>query len=142
MSLVITIHVIACIFLVSIVLVQRGRGGGFVENLSNLDSVFGTKTSTFLTKATTISAVAFFITCLLLALLSVQRSKSLVSGYRASPVPAASVNKPAAALPAAAEEQAPLAVDKPAAENAAQPVNNPPVEKARTAPLPRQGEVK
>jgi len=47
MTIVITIHIIACIFLITIVLVQRGRGGGFVDNLSGLESMFGTRTSVF-----------------------------------------------------------------------------------------------
>ncbi|HOW42637.1 MAG TPA: preprotein translocase subunit SecG [Candidatus Omnitrophota bacterium] len=88
MGLVIAIHVISCVILITIVLVQRGRGGGFVENLSGLENMFGTKTSAILTKATTICAVVFFITCLLLALQGVNRSRSLMEGVRPAPASA------------------------------------------------------
>jgi preprotein translocase subunit SecG len=153
MSFVITVHVIACIFLITVVLIQRGRGGGFVSNLSGLETMFGTKTSAFLTKATTVSAVAFFITCLLLAVLSVNRSKSLLQGYKSAPIttqksPAA----PGQAEPAAPVETAPAApaeagpavvqpaVTQPAVtpSDAAQPVTT----KTQNAPPLRQGELK
>ncbi|MCU0650713.1 MAG: preprotein translocase subunit SecG [Candidatus Omnitrophica bacterium] len=118
MAFVITIHVIACAFLIAIVLIQRGRGGGFVSNLSGLETMFGTKTSAFLTKATTVSAVVFFITCLALAWLSIHKSKSLLDGYQPAAVtttttttteqsPASGATPaPAGTAPAAAESQA------------------------------------
>ncbi|MEW5758157.1 MAG: preprotein translocase subunit SecG [Candidatus Omnitrophota bacterium] len=71
-------HLIACVLLIAIILIQAGRGGGLVENLSGVESIFGTKTSSFLTKTTTILASLFLITCLLLAFVSAQRSKSLM----------------------------------------------------------------
>jgi preprotein translocase subunit SecG len=146
MSLVITVHVIACIFLITVVLIQRGRGGGFVSNLSGLETMFGTKTSAFLTKATTVSAVAFFITCLLLAVLSVNRSKSLLQGYK--PAPITTQKAPAArgqTEPAAPAEAAPAAAVQPAVT---QPVVPPPdaaqpaTTKTQNAPPQRQGELK
>jgi preprotein translocase subunit SecG len=78
MGLVVALHIIICVGLIAIVLVQRGRGGGFVEGFSGLESVFGTKTSDFLTKMTTIFAVTFFFTCLILAFLSLKQSRSLM----------------------------------------------------------------
>lgn len=96
MGLVITVHVIACIVLIAIVLIQRGKGGGLVENLSGIESMFGTKTSAFLTKATTVCSIIFFFTCLSLALLSKQRSTSLMRDVRVPEVAgsAASVKEP------------------------------------------------
>jgi preprotein translocase subunit SecG len=143
MSFIIAIHVIACILLVTIVLVQRGRGGGFVENLSGLESMFGTKTSVFLTKATTVSAVVFFITCLSLAAMSVHKSKSLLQGYRSAPIstqktstaPLSQQSAPAAA-PQPAVTQQPVAT-QPAAQATEQSTL-----KTRSAPEPRQGELK
>lgn len=145
MSLVITVHVIACVLLITIVLVQRGRGGGFVENLSGLESVFGTKTSAFLTKATTVSAVVFFITCLLLAVMSVHKSKSLLEGYRPAQrtsVPAAvPVKEAPAAEKQAVEQNVPVTED--ATDVQAQQTSAvTPVEKAPVIPQPKQGEVK
>lgn len=75
---IITIHVIACALLILIVLVQQGRGGGLIDSLSSAESIFGTKTNTFLVKSTSVLAVIFFVTCLSLAFLSIQRSKSLI----------------------------------------------------------------
>ena len=82
MILLVIIHVIACVVLIGLVLIQRGRGAGLVESFAGVESMFGTKTSTFLTRTTTIMSIVFFITCLSLAILSVRQSKSLMSGIR------------------------------------------------------------
>jgi len=78
MIIVIAIHVIACIGLIFFILIQSGKGGGLIESFSSAESIFGTKTNTFLTKATTVLAITFFITCLSLAFLSTQQTKSIV----------------------------------------------------------------
>jgi preprotein translocase subunit SecG len=155
MSFVITIHVIACVLLITIVLVQRGRGGGFVENLSGLESMFGTKTSAFLTKATTVSAVVFFVTCLSLAVMSVHKSRSLLQGYRTAPVstkktsavPVSQQTAPTQS-PAAPVETVPAAMSQPAVTQAPA-ATQPPAQateqstlKTRSTPQPRQGELK
>ncbi len=104
MTLIIVIHVIACALLITLVLIQRGRGGGLVESFSGVESMFGTKTDAFLTRITTICAIVFFLTCLSLALLSVRQSKSLITNTK----PVASKVAPEApkpeALPAAPAE--------------------------------------
>ncbi|MDD5078330.1 MAG: preprotein translocase subunit SecG [Candidatus Omnitrophica bacterium] len=78
MIFLVIVHVTACIVLIALVLIQRGRGSGLVESFSGVESMFGTKTSAFLTRTTTIMSVVFFITCLSLAVLSVHQSKSLM----------------------------------------------------------------
>lgn len=78
----IVVHVIACVALIGIVLIQRGRGGGLVESFSGVESMFGPKTSAFLTKTTSILSVVFFFTCLSLAILSVRQSRSLMHRLR------------------------------------------------------------
>jgi preprotein translocase subunit SecG len=78
MGLVIFIHVVVCILLVSIVLIQAGRGGGLVEGFSGVESMFGTKTNALLTRTTTVLAVIFFLTCLSLAFLSIRQGRSLM----------------------------------------------------------------
>jgi preprotein translocase subunit SecG len=78
MTFLIIIHVIACVVLIGLVLIQRGRGAGLVESFAGVESMFGTKTSVFLTRTTTIMSVVFFFTCLGLAVLSVRQSKSLM----------------------------------------------------------------
>ena len=54
-----------------------------MESFAGVESMFGTKTSAFLTRTTTIMSVVFFITCLSLAVLSVRQSKSLMRNTRA-----------------------------------------------------------
>ena len=82
MIFIIVIHVIVCIVLIGLVLIQRGRGSGLVESFQGVESMFGTKTSTFLTRTTTILSVVFFFTCLSLAVLSVRQSKSLMRNIK------------------------------------------------------------
>jgi len=76
----ITIHVIASIFLIAVILLQAGRGGGLADSFggSQMQSLFGTKSTTVLTRLTTICAIVFILTCLSLALISSRQSKSLV----------------------------------------------------------------
>ncbi len=81
-GILIAFHVIACVVLIGIVLVQAGRGGGLTETFSGAESIFGTKTNSFLTRATTVLAILFFVTCLSLAFISKQRSRSLLEGKR------------------------------------------------------------
>lgn len=74
------IHVFICAALIVIILIQAGRGGGLVEGFSGVESMFGTKTSTFLTKTTTILSTLFFVSCLSLAFLSARQNRSLMKG--------------------------------------------------------------
>jgi preprotein translocase subunit SecG len=90
MTFIIIIHVIACIVLIGLVLIQRGRGSGLVESFQGVESMFGTKTNTFLTRTTTILSILFFLTCLSLAVLSVKQSRSLMRNIKTEvPVAAA-----------------------------------------------------
>ncbi|MCX5710307.1 MAG: preprotein translocase subunit SecG [Candidatus Omnitrophica bacterium] len=100
-TLIIVIHVFACVVLITLVLIQRGRGSGLVESFQGVESMFGTKTNAFLTRITTILSVVFFISCLTLAIMSVRQSKSLMANVKiAAPVPASTAAKtPEAAAP-------------------------------------------
>ena len=92
------IHVIVCIALIGLVLIQRGRGAGLVESFAGVESMFGTKTNAFLTRTTTVLSIAFFITCLVLAVVSVRQSKSLMGKIKTQ----APVTQPATdSIPAA-----------------------------------------
>jgi len=84
MTFIIIIHVIICLVLIGLVLIQRGRGSGLVESFSGVESMFGTKTNTFLTRTTTILSILFFFTCLSLAVLSVRQSRSLMRDIKTS----------------------------------------------------------
>jgi len=103
MMVLIIIHAIFCVGLIFIVLIQRGRGAGLVESFAGVESMFGTKTNVFLTRATTFLAVGFFITCLALAILSIRQSKSLMTNVK----PAATAEKPATEAAATATAPAP-----------------------------------
>ena len=74
------IHVIVCLVLVFVVLLQAGRGGGFSDMLGGgqPQSLFGTQTNAFMVKATEVCAVVFILTSLTLGILSTQKGKSLV----------------------------------------------------------------
>lgn len=85
MTLIITLHVIICALLIIIILIQAGRGGGLVENLSSMESVFGPKTNAFLTRTTSVLAILFFLTCLSLAVFSARAGRSLMKDAKIKP---------------------------------------------------------
>ncbi|HNV86728.1 MAG TPA: preprotein translocase subunit SecG [Candidatus Omnitrophota bacterium] len=73
-------HVIACLTLILVILLQVGRGHGLSGasfGQGGVQTVFGTKTVDFLTKATSVMAVVFVITCLSLDIVTARKSKSL-----------------------------------------------------------------
>lgn len=77
-TFVLIIHVLTCMLLVAIVLMQSGRGGGLTESFSSAESMFGAKTNTMLVRATTALAFVFLLTSLSLAYMSSQKDKSLL----------------------------------------------------------------
>src|SRR5262245_56655701 len=104
--LIIVLHVIACIFLIGVVLLQQGKnqdlasafGGGGTQ------TAFGPRGSAnVLTKATTILAGVFMVTCLALSMVRPRGSSLLdqVHSPAASPSPGASAAAPAATVPVA-----------------------------------------
>ena len=106
-NLMIVLHVVVCFLLITLVLIQRGRGSGLVESFAGVESMFGTKTNAFLTRSTTVLSVIFFFTCLCLAILSVKQSKSLLSNVKTVSIPAGKVS--------AKQEAKPLNAPTPAA---------------------------
>jgi len=105
MSLIIVvIHVVVCIALIMIVLLQTGKGAdmGAAFGGGSSQTLFGsTGASTFLSKATTVAAVVFMLTSLILAYMSGDKgSKSIVMD--AAPIE----EKQTEAQPAPAEQPA------------------------------------
>lgn len=111
--IVIVLHVIACLFLIGVVLLQQGKnqdlanafGGG-----SGTQAAFGPRGSAnVLSKATTILAGVFMVTCLALSMLRPSSSSVLDQAGAGAPAPAASpvapgaspASAPAASVPAA-----------------------------------------
>jgi len=74
------LHIVICLLLVTIILMQSGRGGGLTEGFAAAESMFGAKTNSMLVKGTTIFASIFLVTCLSLAFLSAHQNKSLLQG--------------------------------------------------------------
>jgi len=88
-NVVLTFHVIVCISLIAIVLVQRGRGAGLIESAAGAENLFGTKTAGFFVKATTVLAVLFFVLSIVLTILSKHRGTSVLEKMAVPGVPKA-----------------------------------------------------
>jgi len=85
--LLIVVHVVVCIALIMIVLLQTGKGAdmGAAFGGGSSQTLFGsTGASTFLSKATTVAAIVFMLTSLTLAYMSGGKvTKSVVSDVQA-----------------------------------------------------------
>ncbi|OGW75032.1 MAG: preprotein translocase subunit SecG [Omnitrophica bacterium RBG_13_46_9] len=89
-GLLIAIHLIACLILIVVILLQSGRGGGLSETFGGESSqtIFGTKVSVFFTRATVAAAVMFLITSLSLGIMTSRRGRSLIELQRGGALPA------------------------------------------------------
>lgn len=74
------VHIFVCLVLIAVILLQAGRGGGVSDVFggAQAQSILGTQTNTFMTRATEVCAVVFVITSLSLGFMSTQKGKSLV----------------------------------------------------------------
>ncbi len=92
------LHVLVCIALILIVLLQAGKGAEMGAAFGGASqTIFGsTGAMGFLSKLTTIAAVIFMITSLLLALTSSRRISSVVKSAPVQAAPAGSQPVPAA----------------------------------------------
>jgi preprotein translocase subunit SecG len=97
------IHVIVCVALIMIVLLQTGKGAdiGAAFGGGSSNTLFGTSgASTFLSKATTVAAVVFMLTSLSLAYLASHRTgSSIVTETPAVETPAPQAGAAPAAVP-------------------------------------------
>ncbi|SRR5579883_1565889 len=101
------IHVIVCLFLVVVVLLQSGKAADLAGAFGGMGSqtVFGPRgAATVLSRATTIAATVFMITSLSLSILATRAGKggsSTILDKAAKPVPAqkAPASNPAAPAP-------------------------------------------
>jgi preprotein translocase subunit SecG len=96
MTIIIIIHVLVCFALILIVLLQAGKGaemgaafGGASQTLFGSSGAMG-----FLTKLTTVAAIVFMITSLLLAFVSTQRASTVIKERPAQTAPAAPQQPP------------------------------------------------
>jgi len=89
------LHAAISILLVTVILMQSGRGGGLTEGFASAESMFGAQTNEFMIKATTVITAVFLATCLGLAVLSAQSGKSLMAGTAPeAPTPVQEINIP------------------------------------------------
>lgn len=89
--LLIILHVIVCVALIMIVLLQTGKGAdmGAAFGGGSSQSLFGsTGASTFLSKATTVAAVIFMVTSLALAYVSSNRTSKSIMTNTPAPISA------------------------------------------------------
>lgn len=130
-AILITFHVLVCLLLVGVVLMQRPKneglgaafGGGMTEN------IFGAQTTHVLQKFTVWLGVVFFALTLVLAILYAKRGTgetAIQKELLAQPLPAASPAAAAASTPTPATTPAPVAIPPtPAPEATAEPTATP-----------------
>jgi preprotein translocase subunit SecG len=113
-ALVMTIHVVVCIFLIIVVLLQSGKAADLAGAFGGMGSqtAFGPRGSaTLLSKATTISAVLFMITSLSLSILATRNAGLGTSVLDSSPQRATAPAAPKTPVPV---QSAPVPVQIPA----------------------------
>lgn len=110
-TILMTIHIIACLGMILFVLLQTGRGAGLSMFGGGGDSLINTPSgSSFMKKFTAGLAATFAVTSLFLTLLSDRTGMSSVTSSSPANIPA-----PAAAeAPAAPAEAQPMALPEPA----------------------------
>ncbi|HEX9639664.1 MAG TPA: preprotein translocase subunit SecG [Acidobacteriota bacterium] len=89
--LVVAIHILVCVVLILVVLLQRGRGADLaVFGGGATQTAFGTRSAaTFLTKATAACAIIFMVTSMALAIWRAQGpGASVLEQSPAAPAPA------------------------------------------------------
>ena len=83
-SILIVVHVIISLFLIAVILLQAGKGGGLADTFggSQMQNLFGTKSTTVLTRLTAVCAIGFIVTCISLAIISSHRARSIIDNVR------------------------------------------------------------
>ena len=95
-ALITIVHVLVCLFLITVVLLQSGKSGDIAAAFGGMGSqtAFGPRgAATVLTKATTWCAIIFMVTSITLSVMASRRSgpASVLQGYK----PSQTQNQPA-----------------------------------------------
>ena len=100
MYLVGTIHVIVCLILIAVVLLQHGKGGDMAATFGGASSqtAFGPRgAATLLSKVTTWSAIIFMVTSITLTIGQAKKTdSSVIDKLKSSTVPVQTTPVPAA----------------------------------------------
>jgi preprotein translocase subunit SecG len=135
------VHVIVCLFLIIVVLLQSGKAADLAGAFGGMGSqtAFGPRGSaTLLSKATTLSAILFMLTSLSLSILATKNAGLGTSVLDSSPRPAPTKSAPVPAPVAPAQpqggvnvplnlpQQTPQNTDKPGAPATPAPVGTQP----------------
>ena len=77
--LVLIVHVVVSLLLIVVILLQGGRGG-MTETLGGAaaQSLFGGGANIVMSRVTAVGAILFMVTCVSLAMLSVQKGRSVI----------------------------------------------------------------
>ena len=139
MPILVTLHVIVCILMVLVVLMQRPRSEGLGSAFGGgiTDNVFGSQTTNVLARFTTWMAIGFFAITLLLSIITAKASSGKTEIQKkllSAPVPEATATPAPEATPEATPAATPESAATPAAapESAASPAESPAVEEAQT----------
>ena len=120
-TILIIVHVIVCVALIMIVLLQTGKGAdmGAAFGGGGSQTLFGsTGASTFLSKATTGAAIIFMLTSLALAYISSHRTADSI--IKSTPAPV--------------EQSAPATQGETATQESSAPAQSAPATQEQTAP--------
>jgi preprotein translocase subunit SecG len=98
------VHVIVCLFLIVVVLLQSGKAGDISAAFGGQGSqaAFGPRgAATALSKATTVSAVLFMLTSITLSVNAIKQggAKSVLQGVKSAPVSAPAKTQPVTPAP-------------------------------------------
>lgn len=117
---VLVLHVVVCVILVGIVLIQGGKGASLSASfgMGAAATAFGARTDSFMTKLTSGAAIAFVITSLGLTFLA-SRTGSLSQRIDISAPPGAATEAAEAVVP-----PVPAPTENPASDNASSPQGN------------------
>ena len=107
-AILIVVHVVISLFLIAVILLQAGKGGGLADSFggSQMQNMFGTKSATVLTRLTAVCAIGFIGTCIALAVISSHQARSIIDNVRIpKQIP---ISAPQAAPASQAQAPAPL----------------------------------
>jgi len=130
--LLVILHIIVCFILILVVLLQSGKGADLAGAFGGGGSqtALGSRgAATFLSKATTASAVIFMVTSLALALSSSRRTSAVLQNappVQQSPAPK-SATAPTPAAPTGGQPQSPGSQPPASPQSSAQPAPAQPV---------------